>query len=494
MEDKKDSINFIKGDYKDKYIFIKVLNEENFNIIHLIQSKISGEYRTLNSIPKSRFKCSKNFKEDIKKLSEIDNQKIINIIEVYMSISNFSIITEYCHGKSLDYRLRSSLNKNKVFSEKKGAYILKQIIQALKYAHTNKIIHGDIRLKNILFTSDDEENCEIKIVNFGMLNNYKTEFIDLKNKFELNYYQSPESLYGETNEYSDIWSAGVLLYVILTGQSPFVSDVEGDEKIIYKKIKNIDYQFNNKNGILISENSRDLISKMICPLNIRLNFDEVLKHPFLKDVNFYDNQNEHLDIKIPKESFIDNLIEFNNSNFIQKNLYKILVHRFSFNEIKDLNEMFLIFDRNNDGIISFNEFSKGMKCIFPYYNDDEIKKFFEIMDFNKSKKINYSEFVSASVNKKIFDCKEKIMEVFDYADTSHNGKISYKEFHRFLGQNSGDINEFKDDFRKWDTNKDGFIDRGEFMLILKNKRKSIISNDKNFKKNDLDCCKDCLII
>jgi calcium-dependent protein kinase len=496
MLDKKDPINFITGDYKLKYEIINTIQEENFKSIYLVKSKISEEIRVLNTIPKSRFKNINNLKKDLHKLSEIDNLNIIKIIDVFISFTSINIITEYIQGVTLKNKLTSLLDENKAFSEEKAACIFRQIILALKYTHSNNIIHGEIKLENIIIANEDEEKCVIKIANFSMSNNYTKEFLDLKNKIGINYYHSPESLDGENDEYSDIWSAGVLLYLILTGAPPFISDIEGDEKIIYNKIKKFDFNYNNKNGILISYLPRKLISKIICPKEDRLNCTEILNHKFLEEINYKSkNPFEHKNQIIRQSSFLNNFKEFNNSFLIQKNLYKILVHRFSYSEIKNLNEIFIVLDKDNDGTISIKEFFKGMKAVFPNYSSKEIKELFDLIDINHSKKINYSEFILASVNKKIFQEGEKIFEIFDIADNSHDNKISYNEFYRLLGKDI-DIKKFKEEYLKFDENKDGFISKDEFKKILTKKKESILQTEKTKELQVIEkgCCNQCLFI
>ena len=109
------------------------------------------------------------------------------------------------------------------------------------------------------------------------------------------YYVSPEILEGNYNEKCDIWSAGVILYILLSGIPPFNGESDNE---IYKKISKREFNFPDKEWKNISENAKDLIRKMLCDENKRLNAKNVLEHPWLND-----NENE---VQKKEKSVLDN--------------------------------------------------------------------------------------------------------------------------------------------------------------------------------------------
>ena len=362
MLDKKDPIDFIKGDFETKYEIIDTLKEiTSFSVIYLVKSKISGEIRCLKRIQKTNIGKIDDLKKDLLLLSQIDNQNLVNIIEIFINFSNFDIITEYCQGGSLANRLNLLMKNNDCFTNEQAAFILKQIILALKYTHKNKIIHGEINLDNILFTDKNPENLQLKLVDFGISKNLKKEYVILKNKLKMNYFNSPEHLNGEYSEYSDVWSCGVLLYIILIGTPPFFSDVEGDDKMINYKILNYDFHFNNKNGVLISESAKDLISQMICKKEKRLNCREVLNHPFLAKSN---SSNEVIQ-ENTKNYFIGKLKEYQKKIFGSEGLY-FLKKKELIKPVQDLvfeaservaksNRLAIVFDKSGEMVMIYTD-------------------------------------------------------------------------------------------------------------------------------------------
>lgn len=488
--DKKDPINFIKGEVKDKYQIFKTINEDGFSKIYLIKSRTSEEVRCLKRISKSNLENIDILKKDLILLSNADNPNIVNIIEVFISFSYYDVIMEYCQGGNVLDKVASLTQKGKFFTNYQAAEILKQILIALQYAHFNNIMHTSLSLENILFVNKDPENFHIKVLNLGISKNYKKEFIKIRNKMRVCYFSSPEALEGNCHKKSDIWSCGVILYILLLGLPPFFSDVEGESKIIQHKIMSYDYRFLNRHGINMSEDAKDLISKILCQENKRLKIDQILSHQFFIESN---KQTIPEDMKI---TLMHNLMEYYDSNKMQRILFKILAYRFSYDEIKNLNQIFSVFDKDNNGVISRREFHKGMKMIKSDITLEEIDKFFDTLDYDDSKKVNYTEFIAASINKKIFDNKEKLLEIFESLDTSKDGKISYIEFRKFIHDNKSvkeEFFDFKEEFRKIDQNEDGTIDKEEFLQILKLNNHLRIKNDIestyiNDTKNEGGCC------
>ncbi len=193
-------------------------------------------------------------KTELQILSNVDSPYIINLIEVFITPINFDIIMEYSQGGSLLERINSLLEDGKTFTIDQAAFILRQIMLGLNHAHSKNIIHGDIKLESIAFNEKSTTNLNLKISEFGLSKYYMENIKKIQDRVGTNFYMSPEVLNGSFNEKCDIWSCGVILYILLIGYPPFFSDVEGDNSSIYLKISKIDYSFNNKRKIKLKKN------------------------------------------------------------------------------------------------------------------------------------------------------------------------------------------------------------------------------------------------
>ena len=159
---------------------------------------------------------------------------------------------------------------------------------------------------------------------------------------------SPEMLVGDYDEKCDIWSAGVILYILLGGDPPFQGNSEYE---IYKKIESIDYTFPSQIWDNLSKEAKDLISKMICRSNNRLSAEMVLKHKWL--------ERKSTESKLLPNTLIESIRRSNTYNKIKKAVITYIASRLSENEIRPLKTFFQVLDKNNDGVISLEEFKEG---------------------------------------------------------------------------------------------------------------------------------------
>ena len=168
-------------------------------------------------------------------MSECDHPNIIKLIEIYEDKLHYELIMEELNGGSLTERLIEKVDDDgETFSEREAATIFKQIISAISYCHGKGIVHRDLKMENVIFV-DTKGNLDIKIIDFG-LSQYDTfkllslvnliseetaKTVNMNDIVGTPHYIAPEVLKGKYNQKCDIWSAGVILYSMLSGHFPF---------------------------------------------------------------------------------------------------------------------------------------------------------------------------------------------------------------------------------------------------------------------------------
>ena len=199
--------------------------------MYKVKHRITGEIRAMKIIKNTSVNdndgaANKKFMKEIqvlKVLKELEHPNIIKIFEYYIDNKYHYIITELLTGGEL----YETIIKFQKFNEKNAAYIMKQILSALNYLNSKGIVHRDIKPENILVQNNPLKNknsfdeIHIKLIDFGASNFFKENEI-LTLKVGSPYYIAPEVLNKRYNEKCDIWSASVVLYVLLTGNFPFV--------------------------------------------------------------------------------------------------------------------------------------------------------------------------------------------------------------------------------------------------------------------------------
>lgn len=182
--------------------------------------------------------------------------------------------------------------KTSNFTERHAIRIMKQVVSAVLYCHLNGIVHRDIKSDNILFAGHDI-NSPVKLIDFGISVKFEKD-TKLKDKTGTVLYIAPEVISGSYDEKCDIWSLGVLLYMLLCGQPPFYGSSRQE---VMAKIKKGRFQFKSKIWNVISTEAKDLISLMLTlDPQIRPSCREILSHKwFNKDDTTQTSQTLYLE-------------------------------------------------------------------------------------------------------------------------------------------------------------------------------------------------------
>ena len=372
----KNLVTLIDSKPEDNYKIICKLGKGSFGSVFKVKHKITGEVRAMKIIKNTsvddKFEADNvKFLKEIQVLKELDHPNIIKIFEYYVDNKNHYIITELLTGGEL----YESIIKCHRFNEKKAAFIMKQILSALNYLHSKGIVHRDIKPENILVQNNDKKKNKtdeiyIKLIDFGASIFFKENEI-LKLKVGSPYYIAPEVLNKNYNEKCDIWSAGVVLYVMLIGKFPFVGQTS---QKLFESIKTGKYKTEGKEWEAISIEAKELIGKMLeIDKDKRLSASECLKSEFL---SILDKKKEMPDL-LP--SVFTNIYKLNAREKIQQATIGIIVHNIQQNEyIEKLRDIFdlldigasdyvddllNLIDKNKDGYISFEEFCHLMNKV-----------------------------------------------------------------------------------------------------------------------------------
>ena len=451
--------NFVgkkQGLLTDYYEIIKKLGKGSYGKVYEVKNKTTGEIRACKQLSKSNLSNLKKFEKEIELLIKTDHPNIIKLYEVFEDDRFIYLIMEKCNGGELFDRIIIHIQSNKMYTEKDAAKIFQQLISAIVYCHDNGIVHRDLKPENLLYINEgDEINNPIKVIDFGLSRNFDPKS-KMNTKVGTAYYVAPEVLEGNYTEKCDVWSAGVILYILLSGEPPFNG---ANDREIYKAISKMIYQFPYNKWKKISKNAIDLIEKCLVPEDKRISAKEVLEHPWFKKI---DNE-ENADIQIDLPSFKD----YVNSCKLKKMTLTYIASRLNENDVSNLREIFTSFDKNKDGHISLEELKNGLeKLNGKEIDNQEIEKIFLSLDTDKNGQIGYTEFLASIINERTYLNEERLYEAFVNLDKNGSGKISKDEIKTVIMKNNANDNCVEKIIEKVDKNGDGVIDYNEFLDMM----------------------------
>ena len=448
---KEEFIGKVEGKITDKYDVIKEIGSGGYSRCLLVKNKLTNQSFACKELVKKNVSDYEGLMREVNLMIKLDHPNIIKLYEYYEDEKKIYLIMELCTGGELFDKIIENTEKGKQFTEKQAANIFKQMMSAVNYCHKNGIVHRDLKPENLLYF-DKSENSPIKVIDFGMSKRFDHNKL-MSEKVGTAYYISPEVIKGKYDEKCDIWSAGVILYILICGYPCFNGEDDREIMIAIQKGK---IRFPSPEWDDVSDDVKNLILRMCCPPEKRLNAEEVLNESWVKD-NVLDSSKN----TIPKN--INGFKEYARSNKFRKAVLTYIASRLSEKEIKTIKEIFQRIDTDNDGKLTLEEMKKAFSSgdLKMEFNEDIFKQ----IDTDKSGKIEYTEFISASLDKNIYMNEQKLRDAFNLFDTDKNGKISASEIERVLklGINSKEI---EDIMVKNDINKDGEIDFKEFMHMM----------------------------
>ncbi len=448
------------------------LGEGGYGQVYLVRHKKMGLLRAMKVIPVNSQHEEGKTDEEIELLKKLDHPNIVKLFEYFSDNDKYYLITEYCKGGDLFELIR----RKKRFSELSAAYIMYQIFRSLIYCHnTHHLIHRDIKPENIVVfrVNDEKELYDVKLIDFGISEIFtKLEpNNDYKIRGSLNYI-APEVLRHKFDEKCDIWSCGVILYILVIGKYPFVGK---DKNEILYNIEHGNYTFPEEFIEKSSPEIRDLIQQCLkVNPSDRISAKKAIDHPFFL---LYDSEKFFMHVA---EAFliktINNIKKYKIKNSLQELTFKYLVHNYpNQEEITQIYRVFNQFNLNNDGKLTKSELEKGLlNHLFKGQNikdkeiaEKETNEIFRVLDDNNNGYIECEEFVRAGIDKNLLKNKKSLKFTFDFLDKDRNGQISVDELKEVYGiVNADDEKAMVDLMNSIDKDQDRHISFDEFYGMM----------------------------
>jgi len=461
-----------------EYEILDELGTGAFSIVYRAKNRVSGELVAAKIINFANMKQSdrprqeKILANEIKIMNRIvencgDNEHLIQIKGVIREPHRLAIIMELLDGGELFDRI---IQKQR-YTERDAAVLMNKIMSAIQTLHREGIVHRDLKPENLVFASNDED-AYVKITDFGLAQVMSWPDVHQTVVGTPNYV-APEVVsvnprgpfYGPP---CDIWSMGVILYILLVGYPPFYHD---NVRELFKQIRRGDYEFHKDQWANISKEAKELVSKMLTvDPKKRITCDEVLAHSWMRHAPSDPLAGTVLQLKklAAKRRFkaaamavvwgaqlglrrkLIHLVDSHEARvFTMDELQRIrasfqqhssdgTMDRVAFHgtlkqlgfENLPIDRMFDLFDRNGDGTLDYKEFL-GNLATLRESGEDALKLCFQVYDEKNTgfiSKVDIAKVLKTMLNVDSSTLSAKLESIFQRLDQNGDGNISYDEF------------------------------------------------------------------
>jgi len=436
----------------------KKIGEGTYGSVVKGTHQVTKKVRAIKIISKGQMKNIDRFRREIELMKMMDHPNIIKLYESFEDHRNIYLVMELCAGGELFDRIIESGH----FTEVQAATLMQQIVRAIYYMHENHVCHRDLKPENFLFmTKDPIEKNLIKIIDFGLSCQFEAGQV-LTTKAGTPYYVAPQVLAGKYDQLSDMWSVGVIMYVMLCGYPPFFGETDAE---VLAKVRLGNFSFNAADWKNVSEDAKNLI-RMLLKMNPRDRYtaEQALNHDWISK-------------KAPKatnvslqSNFVDNLRGFRSQNKLKKAALHIIAGQLNEDQIKALRETFMALDGNGDGLLTAAEMKEGLAKAGLKDIPIDLQQILEDVDSDGSGVIDYTEFLAATLDKRAYLQEDVCWSAFRLFDKNGDGKISPEELKSVLDndevQNLAGAQAIAELMKEIDNNGDGVIDFQEFRHML----------------------------
>ncbi|XP_020266505.1 calcium-dependent protein kinase 17-like, partial [Asparagus officinalis] len=440
---------------KDLYTLGRKLGQGQFGTTYLCIEKSTGRELACKSIAKRKLLTQEDV-DDVRREIQIMHHIVghpnaISIWGAYEDAVAVHVVMELCAGGELFDRIIERGH----YSEKKAAELARVIVEVVEACHSLGVMHRDLKPENFLFVNRTEES-KLKMIDFGLSIFFKPgdTFTDVVGS---PYYVAPEVLRKHYGPKADVWSAGVIIYILLSGVPPFWDD---NEQGIFEQVLRGELDFVSDPWPSISESAKDLIRKMLIrDAKKRLSAREVLCHPWVQVDGVAPDK--------PLDSAVlTRLKQFSAMNKLKKMALRVIAESLSEDEIAGLKEMFKMIDTDSSGQITFEELKAGLERVGSNLKESEISVLMEAADINNSGSIDYREFVAATMHLNKIEREDNLFAAFSYFDRDGSGYITPDELQLACEEFGIENVRLGEMIKEADQDNDGRIDYNEFVAMM----------------------------
>ncbi|KAF8690751.1 hypothetical protein HU200_041135 [Digitaria exilis] len=450
-------------DFEARYALGKLLGHGQFGYTFAAVDRASGDRVAVKRIDKNKMVLPvavEDVKREVKILKALQgHENVVHFYNAFEDDNYVYIVMELCEGGELLDRILAK--KDSRYSEKDAAVVVRQMLKVAAECHLHGLVHRDMKPENFLFKSTKEDS-PLKATDFGL-----SDFIRPGKRFRdivgSAYYVAPEVLKRKSGPESDVWSIGVITYILLCGRRPFWDKTEDG---IFKEVLKNKPDFRRKPWPNITPAAKDFVQKLLVKdPRARLTAAQALSHDWVRE----GGKASEIPLDI---SVLHNMRQFVKYSRFKQFALRALASTLNSEELSDLRDQFDAIDVDKNGTISLEELKQALAKDVPWrLKGPRVLEIIEAIDSNTDGLVDFEEFVAATlhVHQLVEHDTEKWKSLsqaaFSKFDVDGDGYITSDEL-RML-QHTGMKGSIDPLLEEADIDKDGKISLDEFRRLLK---------------------------
>lgn len=448
----------ISRQYEIKY---HSLGSGGFGTVYKAKHKATGDIRAVKVVKKERIARDIDMlRIELTTLLTLDHPNVLKLYSFFEDKDSIYIVTELCTGGEL----MEALADGRFNEEDEIRRVLRDLVRAVSYCHARRIVHRDLKLENLLF-KDTTGTSQLKVIDFGLaaikasseeggpwlsamlgtLSYVAPEVIDKEKKYD---------------EKCDMWSIGVIMYVLFTGEHPFFTkECKKEKRELWRRILKeppLKEPLQNTDPP-VPLDARSLIIRLLQKDPTRRpSAAEVLADPWFASAESAQPSHVAKEKSRPKQT-LSGVNSYSRTTRFERAVLMIAAHNALETEVKQLRKVFTKLDKSCTGTLSKAEIAEGLRSIGVSADD----ALFEALDADGTGQVSYTEFLAACIEPSTVASSRAAAAAFKFFDLDGDGKISLDELSQVIGAEAAEIA-----MQKTDKDGDGSITLKEFQARM----------------------------
>jgi calcium-dependent protein kinase len=375
--------------------------------------KVAVKSFRLNNMSKDEMSA---VRAELRNYLTMDHPHIARLFDVYESKDHLHLVMECLDGGDAFDRIA----KMKKMTEQEASKTLRQMLLSLSYMHSHGYVHRDVKLENFVYDADNSDH--LKLIDFGF-----SAVWDASSREKMHEavgtlsYCAPEVLLGSYTSQCDLWSLGVVAYIVVCGRMPFF----GNDQKQMRQISAGIYQMDGERWADISSECKDFIRSLLqVDPHVRLSAQAALEHPWIAKSNMMSEKTSPI---------LESLRQYGCISEYRRYFSQALAWSASNEDQAKVRDHFLALNTSQRGSLTFEELRIAMLKKFPAMEDTEFENICYALDHNHDHTIHYSDFLAAMMGTQISLTQDIMRTAFRRFDVDNSGFITVDDLRSSTG-------------------------------------------------------------